>query len=123
MARTGCSKEEIKDYVEQEFGYDLERSCDEIRPTYHHVESCQETVPQAFAAFLEGDSFEKVVRLVISLGGDCDTLADIAAAMAEACCGVPEELKEKALTYLPEDLIAVLTRFDQWLKNKKSIVW
>ena len=117
MARTGSSKEEIKEYVEREFGYDLGRTCDEIRPTYHHVESCQETVPQAFAAFLEGDSFEGVVRLAISLGGDCDTLTDIAAAMAEAYYGVPEELKEKALTYLPEDLKAVLFRFEQYKKS------
>ena len=53
LARTGHGKEKIKAYVEREFGYDLSRSCDEIRPAYHHVEGCQETVPQAITAFLE----------------------------------------------------------------------
>lgn len=58
LARTGYDKAEIKAYVEREFGYDLSRTCDEIRPTYHHVESCQETVPQAITAFLESRDFE-----------------------------------------------------------------
>lgn len=111
MARTGSSKEEIKEYVEREFGYDLSRTCDEIRPTYEHVESCQETVPQAFAAFLEGDGFENVVRLAISLGGDCDTLTDIAAAMAEGFYGADEKLKKLTLLLLPRDLKAVYERF------------
>ena len=47
MARNGASKEEIKKYIIQEFDYDLSRTCDEIRPGYHHIESCQETVPEA----------------------------------------------------------------------------
>ena len=113
MARTGSTKEEIKEYVEREFGYDLSKTCDEIRPTYHHVESCQETVPQAFAAFLEGDSFENVVRLAISLGGDCDTLTDIAAAMAEGFYGADEKLEKLTLLLLPTDLKAVYERFQK----------
>ena len=118
MARTGSTKEEIRKYVEQEFGYDLSRTCDEIRPTYYHMETCQETVPQAFAAFLEGNSFEGVVRLAISLGGDCDTLTDIAAAMGEAFHGVDPAMEEKALTYLTEDLKDVYERFQ---KEKRTI--
>ena len=90
MARTGKSKEEIKDYIIREFGYDLSRSLDEIRPYYHHMESCQETVPEAITAFLEGTGFEDVVRCAVSLGGDCDTLTCIAAGIAEAFYGVPE---------------------------------
>lgn len=113
LARTGSTKEEIRDYVEREFGYDLSRTCDEIRPTYHHVETCQETVPQAFAAFLEGNSFEGVIRLAISLGGDCDTLTDIAAAMAEAFYGADEKLVKLTLLLLPGDLKAVYERFQK----------
>ena len=113
MARTGSSKEEIKEYVEWEFGYDLSRTCDEIRPTYEHVESCQETVPQAFAAFLEGDSFENVVRLAILLGGDCDTLTDIAAAMAEGFYGADEKLEKLTLLLFPTDLKAVYERLQK----------
>ncbi len=72
LARNGKNKEEIKNYIIREFGYDLSRTCDEIRPTYHHVESCQETVPEAITAFLEGQSFEDVIRTAVSLGG-CET--------------------------------------------------
>ena len=77
LASTGSSKADIRTYVEREFGYDLSRSCDEIRPDYHHVESCQETVPQAITAFLESADFEDALRTAVSLGGDSDTLAAI----------------------------------------------
>ena len=79
--------------MEREFGYDLSRSCDEIRPDYHHVESCQETVPQAITAFLESADFEDALRTAVSLGGDSDTLAAITGSIAEAFYGVPEDLK------------------------------
>ncbi len=113
MARTGSSKDEIKDYVMQQFGYDLSRTCDEIRPTYHHVESCQETVPEAITAFLEGTDFEDVIRTAVSLGGDSDTLTCIAGAMAEAFYGVSEEMKKECRNRLPKDMLEVLDRFEQ----------
>ena len=111
LARTGIPKHEIKTYIEGTFGYDLSRTCDEIRPDYHHVASCQETVPEAITAFLEGNSFEDVIRTAVSLGGDCDTLTCIAGSMAEAFYGVPEELKKKCREYLPANLLDVLDRF------------
>lgn len=117
LARKGYSKEEIKDYVQTLFDYDLSRTCDEIRPGYHHVESCQETVPEAITAFLEGESFEDVIRTAVSLGGDCDTLTCIAGSMAEAFYGVPEELKQECRSRLPKDLLSILTRFDTQLKR------
>lgn len=116
MARDGSSKAEIKDFIETVFDYDLSRTCDEIRPGYHHVESCQETVPEAITAFLEGTSFEDVIRTAVSLGGDCDTLTCIAGSMAEAFYGVPEALKSKCRTYLTADLLQVLDRFDAAMK-------
>ena len=112
LARTGSTKEEIRTYVEENFQYDLSRTCDEIRPGYHHVESCQETVPEAITAFLEGQSFEDVIRTAVSLGGDCDTLTCIAGSMAEAFYGVPEELKAECRKRLPVDMLEVLLRFD-----------
>ena len=111
LARTGSGKEEIRDYIAREFGYDLSRTCDEIRPDYYHVESCQQTVPEAVTAFLEGSGFEDVIRTAVSLGGDCDTLTCIAGSMAEAFYGVPEELKAECRARLPEDMLAVLDRF------------
>ena len=108
LARTGSSKEEIRDYIVKEFGYDLSRSCDEIRPSYHHVESCQETVPEAITAFLEGEDFEDVIRTAVSLGGDCDTLTCIAGGIAEAFYDVPDDMKEECRKRLPEDMLTVL---------------
>lgn len=117
LARTGASKAKIKGFIHGEFGYDLSRTCDEIRPGYRHVESCQETVPEAITAFLEGDSFEDVIRTAVSLGGDCDTLTAIAGSMAEAQYGVSEELKKECYSRLSDDLAAVLHRFDDHLKE------
>lgn len=117
LARTGASKDKIKGFIHGEFGYDLSRTCDEIRPAYHHVESCQETVPEAITAFLEGDSFEDVIRTAVSLGGDCDTLTAIAGSIAEAFYGIPEELKTECRNRLTDDLQAVLNRFDDHLKE------
>ena len=111
LARTGHSKGKIKTYIENQFGYDLSRTCDEIRPTYHHVESCQETVPEAITAFLEGDSFEDVIRIAVSLGGDCDTLTCIAGSVAEGYYGVPVELKRKCEERLTNDLKECLHQF------------
>ena len=113
LGRTGNSKAEIKDYIVAEFGYDLRRTCDEIRPDYHHVESCQETVPEAITAFLEGESFEDVIRNAVSLGGDCDTLTCIAGAMAEGFYGVPEALKEECYNRLPDTLCNILEQFEE----------
>ena len=113
LARTGSSKEDIKAYIIREFGYNLSRTCDEIRRVYCHVESCQETVPEAITAFLEGTNFEDVIRTAVSLGGDCDTLTCIAGGMGEAMYGVPEDLKEECWARLPDDMLSVLRRFVQ----------
>ena len=111
LARTGSTKEEIKAYIEDNFGYDLSRSCDEIRPNYHHVETCQQTVPEAITVFLEGKSFEDVIRTAVSLGGDCDTLTCIAGSIAEGFYGVPEELQQMCFERLPNDLQNILAKF------------
>lgn len=118
LARTGAGKAAIRDYVVTNFGYDLSRSCDEIRPTYSHVESCQETVPEALTAFLEGEDFEEVVRTAVSLGGDCDTLTCIAASIAEAFYGVPENLVSECRARFPEEMLAVVDRFWKIVAHK-----
>lgn len=113
LARNGKGKAEIRSLVEETFGYDLSRTCDEIRPGYYHQESCQGTVPEAVTAFLEGYSFEDVIRTAVSLGGDCDTLTCIAGSMAEAFYGVPEELKAECRKRITPEMLEVLDRFDQ----------
>ncbi|MBR2264011.1 MAG: ADP-ribosylglycohydrolase family protein [Firmicutes bacterium] len=112
LARTGHTKEEIKDYIIREFGYDLSRTCDEIRPTYFHIETCQKTVPEALTAFLEGKDFEDVIRTAVSLGGDCDTLTCIAGSIAEAFYGVPDAMKEECRKRLEPEMLTVLNKFD-----------
>ena len=120
LARTGASKEEIRAYIISEFGYDLSRTCDEIRPEYCHVESCQKTVPEAITAFLEGNDFEDVIRTAVSLGGDCDTLTCIAGSMAEAFYGVPEDMKKECRVRIGSDMRDVLDRFLEMTAGRRS---
>ena len=118
LARNGKGKDEIKAYIIREFGYDLSRTCDEIRPTYFHVETCQKTVPEAITAFLEGTDYEDVIRTAVSLGGDCDTLTCIAGGMAEAFYGMPDFIKAECRKRLPDDMRAVCERFEQKLASQ-----
>ena len=111
LARHRASKEEIKEYIVSEFGYDLRRTCDEIRPEYHHVETCQATVPEAVTAFLEGSDFTDVIRTAVSLGGDCDTLTCIAGSIAEPYYGVPDDLIAECRARLTPDMVGVVDRF------------
>ena len=118
MARAGHDKSEIKRFIEVSFGYDLQPTLDEIRPTYVFNESCQETVPQAITAFLEANDFEDAVRNAISLGGDADTLACIAGSIAEPYFGgVPADIRESVLLRLDDELLAVVTAFEQRVIN------
>ena len=98
----GASKEELMKTAE-EF-YDMDFTLDEIRDTYEHSEACQDTLPQAFEAFFEGEDFEDVIKNAIALGGDSDTIAAIAGSVAEAYYGVPHDLKEKAMELLTPEL-------------------
>ena len=111
LARNGKDRPEIRAYIEKTFGYDFSRTCDEIRPTYRHVESCQETVPEALTAVWEGKDFEDTIRLAVSLGGDSDTLTCIAGGIAEAIWGVPEDIKSEAVSRLPAEMKAVYEAF------------
>ena len=112
MGRHGASKADIQAWVLKHAGYDLSRTCDEIRPTYVFNETCQRTVPEALTAFLESTDFEDAIRLAISLGGDSDTLACITGGVAEAFYrGVPAAIEREALSRLDEPLREVVTRF------------
>jgi ADP-ribosylglycohydrolase len=112
MARHGKSKAEIRAWVEKQAGYDLSRTCDEIRPAYEFNETCQRTVPEAITAFLESTDFEDAIRLAISLGGDSDTLACITGGVAEAFYGgVPKEIEREALARLDAPLRDVTELF------------
>jgi type I restriction enzyme M protein len=101
LARNGSDKDEIRDYIQSKY-YDLGFTLDEIRPTYESDVTCDGSVPQAIVAFLESTDFEDAIRNAMSLGGDCDTQACMAGAIAEAFYGIPEDIQEKAFELLDE---------------------
>lgn len=111
MARNGSSKEEIKKYIENEFHYDLNRTLDEIRPSFHMDETCQKTVPEAIIAFLEARDFEDAIRNAVSLGGDTDTLGAITGSIAEAYFGIPETLISECRNRINKDMRDVVDAF------------
>ncbi|MGB4126737.1 MAG: ADP-ribosylglycohydrolase family protein [Bacilli bacterium] len=111
LARNGYNINDIKNYIDKHY-YKMNFTLDEIRDTYKFNETCQDTVPQAIMAFLESTSFEDAIRNAISIGGDSDTLAAITGGIAEACYGIPKEIRNKALTYLDKRLLNILLDFE-----------
>ena len=119
MARKGQTKNEIRDYVEQMFGYDLSRSLEEIRPTFTFDETCQHTVPEAITCFMEGKDYEDVVRLSVSLAGDADTIAAIAGSISSAVDDVPNEITQPVIALLSEDFCTTLLRFNELVTKRE----
>jgi ADP-ribosylglycohydrolase len=112
LARTGVSKPQIRATLQERFGYDLGRSLDQIRPDYRFDVSCQGSVPEAVVAFLESGTFREAIGNAVSLGGDSDTQACIAGAIAEAFYGsVPESFIAFVRSKLPDDLWQVVIDF------------
>lgn len=99
LANQGETKEVIKAYIEDHY-YALDFTLDEIRPNYSFDVTCQGSVPQAIVCFLEATDFEDAIRNAISLGGDGDTIAAMAGAIAEAFYGIPEEIKQRGMAYI-----------------------
>ena len=121
MARNESSKEEIKEYIEREFHYNLDRTLDEIRPGYHMDETCQRTVPEAIIAFLESKDFEDAIRNAVSLGGDTDTLGAITGSIAEAFYGISVVLIAECSSRIDEGLMTdILDEFDHILGRDKN---
>lgn len=110
LARNGFTKEEIKEQMEKNY-YKINFTLDEIREEYHFNSSCQGSVPQALEAFFESTDFEDAIRCAVSIGGDTDTIAAITGSIAEAYYGIPENLKEEIMYFLPEDFKEIYKRF------------
>jgi len=112
LARSGAAKEIIRRETSKHFDYDLSKSLDEIRPSYHFDVTCQGTVPQAITAFLESEDFEDAIRKAISLGGDADTLAAITGSIGEPFYGgVPGKIVDEVMKRVPIELRAVIEEF------------
>lgn len=119
LCKEGKTKQEIKEYVEQNFGYNLNRTIAEIRPNYNFDVSCQGSVPEAIIAFLEGNSFEEVIRLAISIGGDSDTIGCMAGAIAACMYPIPDYMTEKCDSLLTEDLREIKDQFLEMIEKRK----
>jgi len=113
LARITKDKGEIRDFLTGEIGYDMDRNLAEIRPNYRFDVTCQGSVPEAMIAFLEAESYEEAVRNAISLGGDADTQACIAGAVAEAFFGLPDDIYLAAWNRLPDSMQSVVRRFEE----------
>ncbi|MBL7818077.1 MAG: ADP-ribosylglycohydrolase family protein [Saprospiraceae bacterium] len=114
LARNGQNKADIKQYIETTFGYNLDFTLDEIRPTYSFEVRCDGSVPQAIRAFLEGLDYETTIRLAISIGGDTDTIACMAGGVAAAFYqSIPNAITEGVLERLPQEFIDLLEAFEE----------
>ena len=124
LARTGSTKEEIRRYVSDTFGYELSRTCDDIRPTYGFDGSCQGTVPESIIAFLDSKDYEDALRLCISLGGDADTMGAITGAIAGAYYNrMPYALYKFGMEKLPDDIKKTILDFDSAYRREVSYRW
>lgn len=121
LARHGFKESEIKQMIEEHFGYNLSMLIDELRPHYswHGIDglgnggTCQDSVPQAIMCALQASDFEDAIRNAISIGGDSDTIGCMTGSIAEALYGIPKSIAEKALHYLPNDLSITVTDFEK----------
>ncbi len=120
LARRGKSKQEIRDYVAQTFGYDLSRTLDEIRPTFTFDETCQRTVPEAITCFMEGKDYEDVVRLSVALAGDADTIAAIAGSISSAVDEVPNGITQQVIALLSDEFCTTLLRFNELVAKREQ---
>lgn len=111
LARTGADKEAIRDHVTRY--YPLNFTLDEIREAYQFDVSCAGSVPQAMEAFLEAADFEDAIRGAVSIGGDSDTIACMAGAVAAAFYGIPRDIREAALAFLEGEVRNIFDRFIQ----------
>lgn len=117
FARKNCTKDEIKDYVENTFHYDVNSTFEKISQNYNWNATCQQTVPQAIISFLYSNDYEDSIRNAISLGSDSDTIACMTGAISEAYWGVPIELVKKAYEFLPVELSNLVEKFEKTFGN------
>ena len=117
LARMKKSKEEIREYIEERFKYDLSKTYEEVRKDYVRSELGIDTVPQSIICFLESDSFEDSIRNAVYLNGDSDTLAAITGSISEAYYGLDEDMWEEAKEYLPQDMLALLGEEEDYIEK------
>ncbi|MBD8971699.1 MAG: ADP-ribosylglycohydrolase [Prevotella sp.] len=91
-----------------------------VYPKGKFDETCMDAVPLSFYLISQASSFEDAIRLAISHGGDSDTIGAIVGSIAEARFGIPQEMKEKALSYLPDDMKDIWKQFAEKSQIKQE---
>ena len=125
-ARNKTPRHEIAKEIAERFGYNLKRSVDDIKPTYKFDATCQGSVPESIVCFLESRDVESVIISAIYLGGDTDTMANMAGAIAESRYGIDsasEPVREFVWNRLTEPMKEIITKFSQAVAdrlNKKN---
>ena len=120
LLRTGHSKQQVKEYVEKTFGYDLDMTLAEHRALRSKDYICSVSGPQAFRSWLEADTFEETIRNAVTLRTDADTVADIAGALAAATPGmsVPQEWADRVFNMLDPELKSYFINFNKSQGNE-----
>ena len=118
MAKNGYTKEQIREVLTAFFGYNLNTSLEQLRPTYHWSSSCQRSVPEAILCFLEGRDFEDSVRLAVSLRGDADTQGAIAGSIAACIYPIPEDVALRCEKCLTPDLLKIMKDFEKFIAER-----
>ena len=120
-ARQKKSKEYIRKRITELFHYDLTPTVEQLQKVYSwdgmpgaewSGSTCQGSVPQAIICALDADGFEDAVRNAISIGGDSDTIGCITGSIAEALYGIPKEIYDKGLSYLNEEFLSIVKKFE-----------
>lgn len=130
MARNGYDLSEIEARIEEDFDYDFNNRIDQlvtvdkdgniVSRAHGFDATCQVTVPEAIIAAVDSVSFEDAIDNAIFIGGDSDTIADMAGAIAGAYYGVPQWIQEKTLSCLSDDLFDVVAEFEDYIERKRS---
>ena len=121
-ARCGEPLQDIKQKLIDRYGYDLDRTPDDIRPNYVRTERAIDSVPQAISCVLHADGFEDAIRNAVSLGGDSDTIAAIAGGIAEAAFGVPDDIRAETHRRLPKDIQSIVLRFYERYSTTEKVI-
>ena len=110
LLKSGKSKDKVIEFIKENY-YDLEFDLEDLQRNYKFSSRASESVPEALYVFSVSNGFEDAIRKAISIGGDSDTIAAIVGGLAEACYGIPEELKEGVKPYLNDDILKLLSSY------------
>jgi ADP-ribosylglycohydrolase len=118
LARQGKTKDEIKKTLQSLFDYDLNRTyLDLYNGEYTFNVICQTTVPEALISFFASESYEDCIFKAVLTNMDTDTAGAVAGAVAGAYYGVPDNIREKAYTYIPKEFVKVITKLENSLSG------